>query len=91
MMLIDNSYKRTGNIEPTKILQLIDISEEVKNRQNEVNKKTIELCNSLTDSGVPKEKIGEKCFKPFECDFKSILLETCTRLFSLQCISKEKS
>ena len=32
MMLIDNSYKRTGNIEPTKILQLIDISEEVKNR-----------------------------------------------------------
>jgi hypothetical protein len=71
MMLIDNSYKRTGNIEPTKILQLIDISEDVKNKQNEVNEKTIELCNSLTDPGVPKEKIGEKCFKPFECDFKS--------------------
>ena len=50
MMLIDNSYKRTGNIEPTKILQLIDISEDVKNKQDEVNKTTIELCNSLTES-----------------------------------------
>ena len=71
MMLIDNSYERIGDIDPTKILRLIDISEQVKNKQNEVNRITLELCNSLTETGEPKEKIGEKCFKPFECDFKS--------------------
>ncbi|MDA9074058.1 DUF2779 domain-containing protein [Amylibacter sp.] len=71
MMLIDNSYERIGDIDPTKILRLVDITEQVKNKQNHVNRTTIELCNSSTKSGEPKEKIGEKCFKPFECDFKS--------------------
>ena len=38
MMLIDSSYERNGDIDPENILRLIDISEDVKDKQDKVNK-----------------------------------------------------
>ena len=40
MMLIDSSYERNGDIDPENILRLIDISEDVKDKQDKVNKIT---------------------------------------------------
>ena len=71
MMLIDSSYERNGDIDPENILRLIDISEDVKDKQDKVNKITNKLCNSLSESKELTEQIGEKCHNPFECDFKS--------------------
>jgi len=70
-MLIDSNYERNGDIDPENILRLVDISEDVKNKQDKVNKTTNKLCNSLSESKELTEQIGEKCHNPFECDFKS--------------------
>ena len=71
IMLIDKTYKRTGNIDPIKFFRCEDISDTVISKQDEIENSTNELCDILLQSETPKIKIGAKCFKPFECNFKN--------------------
>jgi len=71
IMHIDKTYKRIGNINPTKFFRCEDISETVISKQEQIEYSTNELCDVLLKSEIPNIKIGAKCFKPFECNFKN--------------------
>ncbi len=70
MMVLDNSYVRQGEIEPSKLLRLEDISAEVFSKQNEVEAVAGQLGHILSRKEQPEVSIGAKCFAPFECDYK---------------------
>ena len=71
IMLVDNSYVRTGDIEPTKILRSENILDSVLSRQDKVDKTTNDLRDVLEQPGEIEVDIGAKCSKPFKCEYKS--------------------
>ena len=70
LMLIDNSYVLQGEIDVRKFFKFEDISKQILEKQNEVDSCKNDLLEVLKTKEEPKIIIGDKCFKPFECDFK---------------------
>ncbi|MDH5796655.1 MAG: hypothetical protein OEY79_03865, partial [Anaplasmataceae bacterium] len=70
MMMIDNSYVRQGDIEPQKLFKLEDISNEVFSKQNDVDYWATQLGYVLDRKDEPDIQIGERCFNPFECEYR---------------------
>ena len=69
-MLVDNSYVLQGEIDPHKFFKFEDVSKQILEKQNEVDSCKNDLLEVLKTKEEPKIIIGDKCFKPFECDFK---------------------
>jgi hypothetical protein len=70
LMLIDNSYVLQGEIDVSKFFKFEDVSKQILEKQNEVDHCKNDLLEVLKTKEEPKIIIGDKCFKPFECDFK---------------------
>jgi hypothetical protein len=70
MMVLDNSYVRNGDIDPSQLLRLEEISGPVFAKQGEVEAVSGQLGYVLERKGEPEMSIGSRCFKPFECDYK---------------------
>ena len=70
MMVIDNSYYRSGGIDPQKLFRLEKITAQVLEKQNEVKSSVQELALILGSKVEPEEEIGSRCNKPFECGYK---------------------
>lgn len=70
MMLIDNSYIRNGDINPTQLLRLEEITAHVLSKQDQVDAVAGQLGYILERKAEPNVTIGARCFKPFECDYK---------------------
>jgi len=70
MMLVDNTYTRSGEIDLHSLFKLEDISEQVLEKQESVKIQVINLLGILDSSDEPSEAIGSRCNKPFECDYK---------------------
>ena len=71
MMLINNQYKREGEIEPQKLLKLEEITEDVLLRQDKLHVTAAHLVDIRGQGVEPIEEIGARCSKPFECDYKA--------------------
>lgn len=70
MMVIDNTYVRQGDIEPQKLFKLEDISNEVFAKQGDVDYWAAQLGYVLDRKDEPDIQIGERCFNPFECEYR---------------------
>ena len=70
LMLVDNSYILQGEIDPHKFFKFEDVSKQVLENQNEVDSCKSNLLQVLKGAEEPKMKIGDKCFKPFDCDYQ---------------------
>lgn len=70
LMLVDNSYILQGEIYPHKFFKFEDVSKQILENQGEVDSCKSTLLKVLKDEEEPKIKIGDKCFKPFDCDYQ---------------------
>lgn len=71
LMLINNEYQLNGVINPQEFFKFEDISNKVLEKQNEIEAKKEELIKILNHQNQPNIKIGNKCFKPFDCEYQS--------------------
>ena len=70
LMLINNEYRLKGEINPQEFFKFEDITDQVLEKQNEVEAKKQELIKILNNKNQPNIKIGDKCFKPFGCQYQ---------------------
>ena len=68
---IDNGYVRKGELEPKKLLKIVDITDEALSRQQAIPQRLLELETVLASDEEPAVDIGPHCFDPFGCDFQS--------------------
>lgn len=71
MLVLDNSYVRQGEIDPSRIFKLEDISDLVFSKQAEVEAVAGQLGYILQRPKEPDVRIGARCFAPFECEYKA--------------------
>ena len=70
LMLINNEYRLKGEMSPQKFFKFEDITDKVLEKQNEVEAKKQELIKILNNKNQPNIIIGDKCFKPFYCEYQ---------------------
>ena len=70
LMLINNEYRLKGEINPQEFFKFEDITDQVLEKQNEVEAKKQELIKILNNQNQPNITIGDKCFKPFDCEYQ---------------------
>lgn len=69
LMHINNSYVKNGDIIPSELFTLSDITEQVVSNQNWVTENLELLKNMLTSQIEPVIEIGKHCGNPFSCDY----------------------
>lgn len=69
LMLINNKYVREKEINPSKIFRLEDISEQILEKQGPLEQDIQNFTDVLISSDEPKIPIGERCHKPYECEY----------------------
>ncbi len=67
---INNSYERNGTLDIKNLFSIIDITEEVQNRQNKIPF-NIEQMDLMLKDEMPNIDIGTHCSDPYSCDFES--------------------
>lgn len=77
IIYINNKYVKQGKLELTKLFNIKDITKLVKEKQKQVEDNIYELNKYMEKNKniEPKDDIGIKCFKPYECAY----WEYCTR------------
>lgn len=77
IVYINNKYVKQGNLELNKLFNIKDVTEIAKTKQQEIENNIYELNKYMEEhtDNEPKDDIGIKCFKPYECEF----WEYCTR------------
>ena len=70
LMLINSEYRLKGEINPQEFFKFEDITDQVLEKQNEVEAKKQELIKILNNQNQPNITIGDKCFKPFDCQYQ---------------------
>jgi hypothetical protein len=65
---VNNEYVRSGEIEVKKLFTLVDLTEEIKAKQDMIADEIKNLRNMLK-GGIPEFDIGGHCSNPYECDF----------------------
>ncbi len=70
MMVIDNQYQRSGEIDPQGLLRMECITDQVIAKQEEVEFRAAKLLAVASQQTEPAVDIGARCNKPFECDYK---------------------
>ena len=69
IIVINNKYKRIGNIELDKLFIKEDITNDVINLQATVKEKIKEINEYMKKENEPIDDIDIKCFKPYPCPF----------------------
>lgn len=69
IMVIDNSYVRNGEIDPKALFRLLDITDKVLAKQDELENIVEKLTIVLAKDEEPDITIGARCFEPYECDY----------------------
>lgn len=70
MMVVNNTYVRQGDINPSELLRLEDITHLVLPKESFVADGIQQLNAVLAQDQEPDISIGAHCFAPFECDFR---------------------
>jgi predicted RecB family nuclease len=69
IIVIDNNYQKQGNIEVEKLFKIESVYDDVLSLQAQVKNNIVRLKEVLSSKQEPKEFIGAKCSKPYDCDF----------------------
>ena len=67
---INNSYERNGILDIKNLFSIVDITEEVQNRQYQIPF-NIEQMDLMLKDDIPNIDIGTHCSNPYSCDFES--------------------
>ncbi|MCT7621807.1 hypothetical protein [Aliarcobacter butzleri] len=67
---INNSYERNGTLDIKNLFSIVDITEEVQNRQYQIPF-NIEQMDLMLKDDMPNIDIGTHCSNPYSCDFES--------------------
>ncbi len=67
---IDNTYVRNGSLDVWKLFSAVDITEDVKERQSEIQQQLNEM-EQVIAGDEPDQKIGTQCSDPHACDFSA--------------------
>ena len=68
LVLIDTSYIRNGEVDPSKLFKWVDVTDKVIERQEVIIMEAAAQRSMLCDS-EPLIDIGPHCSKPYECDY----------------------
>ena len=66
---INNEYVRTGELNVHKLFSIVDITEEVQNRQYQIPF-NLEQMDLMLQNNMPNIDIGTHCSDPYSCDFE---------------------
>lgn len=66
---INNKYIKSGEIEPDKLLELEDVTNQVKHLEEEVRLMIDKALKDMKEKGEPAVRILKQCKNPYECDF----------------------
>ena len=66
---INNSYERNGTLDIKNLFSIVDITEEVQNRQYQIPF-NIEQMDLMLKDNIPNIDIGTHCSNPYACDFE---------------------
>ncbi len=70
LMHINSQYVKSGEINASELFHLEEITEVVRNKQEETKRKHLELVNIIDAKVEPNKTIGKHCLSPFSCDYK---------------------
>ena len=70
IMHINNNYEKLGDINPSELFTLTDITTQVKNKQSWVTEQLDYLHDLLDNKKEPIKEIGKQCNSPFSCDYQ---------------------
>lgn len=66
---VNNSYERNGEFEVERFFVFTDLTQIVKQKQDEIIE-NLQLLQQMLEKDEPNIAIAEHCSSPFECDFK---------------------
>ena len=66
---INSSYVRHGDLELNKLFKIVDVTDIVLKKQNEVKNKIKEINEYMENKNEEEKDIGEYCFQPYECPY----------------------
>lgn len=69
LVFVNNQYIRHGEIEPEKLLQMEDITEQVQYLEGEVKSEIKVALEIIKQSNEPTTRILKQCRDPYECTF----------------------
>lgn len=70
LVCINHDYVRQGDIDPTKLFTIEDVTEEVSNYVGVVESDIPKALAAMKTKEEPDIKIGKQCDKPYTCAFK---------------------
>lgn len=71
LVLVNNKYVRHGEINPSELLTVLDVTIEVENLRSTVEADIPIALAVLKEEGEPLVRIVKQCTKPYECPFIS--------------------
>ena len=66
---INNNYVRDGELELDKLFKIVDLTDIVISKQEEVKNKIAEINKFMENKNEPTMDIGQHCFTPYECPY----------------------
>ena len=70
LMHINNQYVREGALNPKKLFSYVDITEQIKAKQEGISEDIKTMKAVLLQKEIPERTIGPQCNSPFDCEFK---------------------
>ncbi|MFO7996933.1 MAG: DUF2779 domain-containing protein [Dehalococcoidia bacterium] len=68
---INNQYVKSGEIDPKEMFILEDISTEVEEISEDIEERTVDLLEVLSNKACPDAAIGQHCLAPYDCPLRS--------------------
>ena len=69
IVYINKEYERNGELEINKLFAIVDVTDEILKRQENIPNELKEIEKVINSKQEPDIQIGKHCFTPFECDF----------------------
>ncbi|MDQ3190323.1 MAG: DUF2779 domain-containing protein [Bacteroidota bacterium] len=70
IVLLNNEYVRGQELDVFKLFKIIDVTKEVLNLQEDIERGIMELGEMLSEVNPPLKDIGKHCDSPYPCEFK---------------------
>jgi hypothetical protein len=69
LMHINSKYVRKGDIEPQKLFSMVDCTQEVLDKQKDIQGKIEQLLQYSEQKAEPEMQTGDHCSKPYACAY----------------------
>ena len=70
LVLVDSSYVRQGQIDPSAFFRLENLTEEANEREMDIKQNISKFLKTIQSKKEPTIDIGPHCSDPYDCDFQ---------------------